>query len=328
MTESIHSVPPATVPIILGCGTFGGIGGARQLIGKGLDATAAAAAMDEAAALGIDLWDTAERYAGGKSEELIGAWLSNRPPALTERIRIATKVAPASGTGDRETLFDRKYIEAKLAASLVRLRRDRVALFLAHAPCDITPIETTVEAFAAVLESGRAERVGCCNVGPEVLTAALDAAGRMGVRGFEWVQNSFSLLNPGADREVRAICRERRIAYSPYSPLAGGILAGRYRRGEAFPPDSRMALRPDGHALSEQTHDALDVLRDVAGELGASCAAAGLAWILGHPDCTAPVVGPSRSAPHLAHISEALALELSDGDRARLERAFAAVVTE
>jgi 1-deoxyxylulose-5-phosphate synthase len=321
-------LPPPTVPIILGCGTFGGIGGARHLIGKGLDATAAAATMDEAAALRIELWDTAERYAGGTSEELIGEWLCSRPPAVTERIRIATKVAPASRAGDPGTLFDRQYIEANLEASLSRLRCDRVALYLAHAPCDVTPIEVVVEAFAAVLESGRAERVGCCNIGAEGLTAALDAAERMGVRGFEWVQNSFSLLNPGADRELRAICRERRIPYSPYSPLAGGILAGRYRRGEPFPPDSRMALRPDGRALSEPTYDALDVLRAVAGEMGVSCAAVGLAWILGHPDCAAPVVGPSRNAPHLAHISEALAVNLSDGDRARLEHAFAAVAAD
>lgn len=316
---------PLNVPIILGCGTFGGIGGARQLIGKGLDATAAAATMDEAAALGIEVWDTAGRYADGTSEELIGAWLCNRLPALTDRIQVTTKVAPASLAGDRETLFNKKYIEAKLEASLLRLRRDRVTLFLAHAPCDVTPIETVVEGFAAVLESGHAERVGCCNIGPEGLIAALDAAERMGVRGFDWVQNSFSLLNPGADRELRVICRERGIAYSPYSPLAGGILAGRYRRGEPFPPDSRMALRPDGRELSAQAYDALDVLRSVAGEMGVTCAAVGLAWILGHPDCVAPVVGPSRKAPHLAHVSEALAVDLSDGDRARLERAFAAV---
>ena len=86
-----------------------------------------------------------------------------------------------------------------------------------------------------------------------------------------------------------------------------------------------MALRPDGRALSEQTYDALDVLRSVAKELGVSCAAVGLAWILGHPDCAAPVVGPSRNAPHLAHIPEALALDLSKEDRARLEHAFAAI---
>lgn len=318
-----------TVPapaVILGCGTFGGIGGARQLIGKGLDQAAAAETMDEAVRLGLLWWDTAERYADGASERMIGDWLSSRPEDLAGRVRIATKVAPPSLAGDADRRFDRNYIESKIEASLLRLQRPQVHLYLAHAACKFTPVEEVVEGFGAVLESGHAERIGCCNVDPGQLTAALDAAERLGVRGFEWVQNSFSLLDPHADHEVRAICRERGIPYSPYSPLAGGILTGKYRRGEPFPPDSRMALRPDGRSLSDRTHDALEVLNSVAQERGVSCAAIGLAWILGHPDCAPPVVGPSRTAPHLSHVSEAVSIELSDGERERLEVAFGAAI--
>lgn len=315
----------ATCSVILGCGTFGGVGGARNLIGKGLDWTAAAETMDEAVRLGIVLWDTAERYADGASESMIGAWLSSRPPEMTQQVQIATKVAPPSRTGSHDQRFDRKFIEARIEASLRRLGRPEVFLYLAHVPCDITPIEEVAEAFAATLESGRARKIGCCNITPDALIAALDAAERLGVRGFEWVQNSFSLMEPQTDRDLRAICHERGIHYSPYSPLAGGILAGRYRRGEPFPPNSRMALRPDGRVLSEQTFDALDVLRDVAAEKDVSCAAIALAWIFGHPDCAAPVVGPSRSQPHLSHVAEAARVELNLEERARLERAFAAV---
>ncbi len=318
---------PTAPPVILGCGTFGGIGGARQLVGKGLDKKAAEETMDEAARLGILFWDTAERYADGASEEMIGAWLASRPPDVTRRVQIATKVAPASRAGNPEQRLDRKYIERRLEESLVRLGRQQVELYLSHAQCDITPIEEVVEGFAAVLESGRARRVGCCNVGADDLIAALGAAERLGVRGFEWVQNGFSLMEPDADRELRAICRERGIAYSPFSPLAGGILAGRYQRGQPFPPDSRMALRPDGRSLSERTYDALDVLRDVAADYRASVAAVGLAWVLGHPDCAPPVVGPSRNAPHLQHVSDATEVKLSDGDRARLEEAFIAAAS-
>jgi 1-deoxyxylulose-5-phosphate synthase len=280
--------------------------------------------MDEAVRLGMLWWDTAERYADGASEAMIGAWLSSQSPELADGIQIATKVAPASLAGNVGQRFDRKYIESKMETSLRRLGRPRVALYLAHAPCDITPIEEVVEGFAAILDSGRAQRVGCCNVDPGGLTAALEAADRLGVPGFEWVQNSFSLMDPHADRELRAICRERGIAYSAYSPLAGGILTGKYHRGEAFPPDSRMALRPEGRSLSERTHDALDVLSSIAAEKGVSCAAVGLAWILRHPDCIAPVVGPSRNTPHLFHVSEAMKVELNDDARLRLERAFEA----
>lgn len=313
---------PTSPSLILGCGTFGGIGGARHLIGKGLDVAGAEETMDEAVRLCILLWDTAERYADGASETAIGNWLSSRRPELTDHVRIATKVAPASRGGGSDQRFDREYIASKMEESLRRLRRPRVALYLAHAPCDITPVEEVVEAFAAILELGHAERVGCCNVDVRGLSAALEAADRMGVRGFEWVQNSFSLLDPHADREVRDVCRERGIVYSAYSPLAGGILSGKYRRGEAFPPDSRMSLRPDDRSLSEGTHDALDVLRSIAAERAVTCAAIGVAWILGHPDGVVPVVGPARHSPHLTHVSEALAVNLSGDERMRLEHAF------
>jgi aryl-alcohol dehydrogenase-like predicted oxidoreductase len=310
--------------VILGCGTFGGIGGARHLVGKGLDEAASFATMDEAARMGLHVWDTAGRYADGSSEAMIGRWLGSRPLALTTAIRIATKVAPASLAGETSVLFDRDYVSGHLNASLARLGRSRVDLFLAHAPCASTPVEVVVEAFAAVVTHGRAERIGCCNVDAPWLVAALDAADRMKVRPFEWVQNGYSLLNPEADAEVRAICRERRIAFSPYSPLAGGILAGRYRRGEPPPPDSRLALRPDGQALSPAIHDALDQLRLMAEQLGTDCATLALAWILNQPECKAPVVGPSRQSPHLGHVARALTLPLDDDRWHRIRDVFAA----
>lgn len=169
--------------VILGCGTFGGVGGARQLIGRGLSESALEETLDEAVRLGILWWDTAERYADGASERMIGTWLSRCPRELVERIHIATKVAPASLTGNRDQRFDRKYIESKFEASRQRLGRHSIALYLAHAPCDVTPIEEVVEGFAAIVESGRTQRVGCCNVGPQGLMAALTAADRLGVPG-------------------------------------------------------------------------------------------------------------------------------------------------
>jgi aryl-alcohol dehydrogenase-like predicted oxidoreductase len=314
---------PFAVPrVILGCGTFGGIGSPTHLIGKGLDRAAAFETLDEAAARGIELWDTAEGYAGGESESAIGAWLASRPPHVTERILIATKVAPASLAGDESEPFDEAYVARKLAISLERLGRERVALYMAHAPCSFTPVGKTVEAFAAVKESGRADLLGCCNVSPDQLRAFLDEAERRGVPGFTWVQNGFSLLSPQDDDEVRAICRERKLVYSPFSPLAGGVLAGKYRRGQPYPPGSRMDLRPGGLSLSEKIHDALDRLHAYADARGASCAAVALAWIFAHPDCAAPVVGPSRSAPHLVHVTEASSIELTEKDRAVLTQAF------
>ena len=105
-----------------------------------------------------------------------------------------------------------------------------MAMYMAHALCDTTPVQQPVEAFATVIESGRAERIGCCNVGPGQLLAALEEAERKRLPGFEWVQNSFSLLSPRADREVRALCRERGI-----ERVAAAALRSRWRGSSGTP---------------------------------------------------------------------------------------------
>jgi aryl-alcohol dehydrogenase-like predicted oxidoreductase len=319
MTSRTLGTTGIRVPqVFLGCGTFGGIGGARHLVGCGLARDAAFATLDEALALGIDVLDTAERYANGESERTIGAWLRHRPQEVTRGVRIATKVAPPMVDGVDGTPFDRVYIERKLQTSLERLGVERVTFYLSHGPDKATPIEETVEGFAAVVESGRAAHVGCCNAGAAELIEALDTADRLGVPGFEWVQNSFSLLSPIDDREVRAVCRERGLGYTPFSPLAGGVLTGKYQRGEPFPEGTRMALRPEAHAelMTDAVHDALDQLRDAATVRAVSCGALALAWMMAHPACTAPIVGPSRAAPHLGHVAEALKLELTADEHA------------
>lgn len=309
---------------MLGCGTFGGIGGAKHLVGRGLDRMAAFATLDEALALGIDVLDTAERYASGESERTIGEWLRRLPPEVTAGVRIATKVAPPMVDGVDGTPFDRAYIEGKLKTSLERLGLERVTFYLSHAPDKATPIEETVEGFAAVVESRRAAHIGCCGVSAGELIEALDAAERLGMPRFEWVQNSFSLLSPNDDREVRAVCRERSLGYTPFSPLAAGILTGKYLRGKPFPDGTRMALRPDAHAdlMTDAVHDALDQLRDAAAARGVSCGGLALAWVIAHPECTAPIVGPSRTPPHLGHVVEALKLELTGDQHAQLTMWF------
>ncbi len=313
----------------LGCGTFGGIGGATALIGRGLDEGAALAAMDEAVAVGIDVFDTAERYAAGASERMIGEWLRQRPVELTSRVRLATKVAPPFADGDNESNFDRPYIEAKLRSSLERLGVGSVMFYLSHAPDDSTPIESTLEGFASLQDAGLVGHVGCCNVDPGQLRAALDAADHLGIEGYEWVQNSFSLLSPDDDTEVRAICSERGLGYTPFSPLAGGVLTGKYHRGESFPDGTRLSLRPEGYdeLLTPAVHDAIDRLRAESETRQVSTAALALAWVIQHPDCTAAVVGPSRSAPSLAHVTEAMTITLSRAEHDLLTGWFASTTT-
>src|SRR5208282_6392405 len=132
-TETLGTTGIPVPRVLLGCGTFGGIGGARHLVGRGLDRAAAFATLDEALALGIDVLDTAERYAGGESERTIGEWLLRRPPEVTTGVRIATKVAPPTVDGSDGVPFNRAYIEEKLETSLERLGLERVTFYLSHA---------------------------------------------------------------------------------------------------------------------------------------------------------------------------------------------------
>ena len=234
-------------------------------MGRGLDELSAFATMDEAVALGITLFDTAERYAGGASEIMIGRWLIERDSPVTDRVRLATKVAPpyVDGSGGR---FDAAFLEERFSGSLQRLGVDTVEFLLTHAPDDATPIEETLEGLEAIRASGRCRYVGASNIDAGQLTAALDAAERLGISGYQVVQNAYSLLGPQDDRAVRSICAERDLAFTPFSPLAGGALTAKYERHVTPPPDSRMALRPDGvdELLTPAVYDAIDRLRSEA----------------------------------------------------------------
>jgi len=298
--------------LILGCGNFGGIGSAPNLIGKGLDEAASFETMDEAVALGITLFDTAERYAGGASEEMMGRWLAAEDEATRDGVRISTKVAPPTTEGlDRP--FDEAFLRERFERSCQRLGVDSVELLMTHAPDDDTPIEDTMEGLEAMRADGLCAFLGACNLDPVRLTAALDAADRLGVTGYEVVQNGYSLLQPDGEAEVRSICAERGMAFTPYSAMAGGILTGKYRRNEKPPENTRMALRPEGFLALQtpEVNDALDRLRDAAAGKGVSSGALALAWLIHSPTVTAPIFGPSRPKPHLTPAAEAIGIDLT-----------------
>jgi 1-deoxyxylulose-5-phosphate synthase len=144
------------------------------------------------------------------------------------------------------------------------------------------------------------------------------------------VQNGYSLLAPQDDRAVRSICAERDLAFTPFSPLAGGALTGKYDRDVTPPPDSRMALRPDGvdQLLTPAVFDAIDRLRsDAQRRHEVECGALALAWLLHHRDVTAVITGPARGSPHLELAAQAVDVALSDADFAEIESWFATAAT-
>jgi aryl-alcohol dehydrogenase-like predicted oxidoreductase len=133
---------------------------------------------------------------------------------------------------------------------------------------------------------------------------------------FEWVQNSYSLLDRGDEREVLPLCADQGLGYTPFSPLAGGLLTGKYQLGQDYPTGSRMTLRPEPYFQywNPQTFDGLERLRAEAERRGVSMGGLALAWVMSHPLVTAPIIGP-RKPEHFQPVREALELRLSVEER-------------
>jgi aryl-alcohol dehydrogenase-like predicted oxidoreductase len=294
--------------IILGCGNFGGIGSAPAFFGAGETEEEACAIMDAAWGAGITAFDTADAYGGGLSESFIGRWMRSRGvrPVLTTKT-----FNPMSVGADRGLSAAR--IPRQLDSSLERLGVERVDLYLSHAMDRATPIEETVSAFE---ELERAGKIGAWG-GSNVDVAWIEAAGP------RVVQNSYSLLEREDADGVLETCARDEISYTPFSPLAGGWLTGKYRRGEEPPAGSRMTLRPEPYRRfqDDRVFDALEAFEAHADERGTTPAALAIAWLLADPRVTAVVIGPRRP-DHLRPALDALALDLAQPEREQLTALF------
>jgi aryl-alcohol dehydrogenase-like predicted oxidoreductase len=276
--------------------------------------------MDTAVDLGLTAFDTADAYGGGRSERWVGEWLGERhhPDVL-----VATKVfhSVEGDPSDRGLAPER--IHRQLAGSLERLGLPRVDMYLTHEPDGRTPIVDTLRALDELVRSGKVRAIGASNVTGEELEEALAASAEHGLARFEWVQNPYSLLDRDAEDDVLPICEREGLGFTPFGPLEGGWLTGKYRAGRPAPAGSRMTLRPEpyAHLDAERVYRGLDRLADAAAERGTSMASLALAWVLSHPLVTAVIVGP-RKTSHLGVASDALGLELSAAERADLAGLF------
>jgi aryl-alcohol dehydrogenase-like predicted oxidoreductase len=306
--------------IALGCGNFGGIGSAPAFFGMGESEEEALALMDAAWDLGVTLFDTADAYGGGRSERAVGRWLAGRG----ERPLVATKVFHSVDGDPNDRGLARERILRQIEGSLERLGLERVDLYLIHQPDPDTPIAETLGTLDELVRAGKVRAAGASNMGAAQLAEALQVSEEHGLARFEWVQNSYNLLERKDEEELLPLCAEHGLGYTPFSPLAGGWLTGKYRRGEAYPAGSRMTLRPDPYSIfeNERTFDGLEALDAAARERGVDTATLALAWVLSNPLVTAAVVGPRRPA-HLEPPRDALALELSESERQELGALFA-----
>ena len=298
--------------IILGCGNFGGIGSAPQFFGQGESEEEAFRIMDAAWRLGIRMFDTADAYGGGRSETTIGKWIASSgfQPQITTKTFNPMEAGADHG-------LSRARVTRQLESSLDRLGLHHVDVYLAHDFDPDTPLEETISTFNGLQELGLIKAWGVSNVDASQLRQVLELD-KPAV-----VQNSYSLLDRGDEEELLALCSEFDISYTPFSPLAGGLLTGKYKRGDAPPPGSRLALRPDPyeHLLNDETFARLDRFLALAETRGVAPATLAIAWLLAQKPVSAVIVGPRR-VEHLTPAVEALNLTLSEVEADELARLF------
>ncbi|MPZ25898.1 MAG: aldo/keto reductase [Micromonosporaceae bacterium] len=307
---------PLQVSVLaLGCGNFGGIGSVPELFGRGDDRDTAFALMDAAREHGITLFDTANAYGGGTSEEWVGQWLASRRARAD--VVLTTKVRNRVGPHPADEGLSARHIREQIDASLRRLGTDRVDLYLAHAPDPRVPIDETLSAFDEQVRAGKVRYAGLSNYAGAELVAAAGAAASNGMT-LANLQSGYSLLDRAAAGNF-PLCAEHGIGFTAHSPLAGGWLSGKYRAGQPFPEGSRMTLRPEPYQQwrNADTYAAIGALDRMARDRGLALAALALAWVLTDPGVTGAVIGPRRPE-QVAQAVAALDVTLTDDQRSAL----------
>jgi aryl-alcohol dehydrogenase-like predicted oxidoreductase len=220
------------------------------------------------------------------------------------------------GDGPNDRGLSRRHILRQVEASLKRLGVDHLDMYLIHEPDPSTPLEETLRALDDLVHQGKVHYIGASNMLAWLLAKALWISDKYGLYRFEWVQNSYSLLDRGDEREMLPLCADQGLGYTPFSPLAGGLLTGKYQLGQEYPAGSRMTLRPEPYFRywNEGTFEGLERLRAEAERRGVSIGGLALAWVMSHPLVTAPIIGPRRPE-HFQPVREALELRLSAEER-------------
>jgi aryl-alcohol dehydrogenase-like predicted oxidoreductase len=283
--------------------------------------------MDRFVEAGGNFIDTANVYSQGGSEEIVGRWLAGR---RRDDLVIATKVRFPMGEGPNDVGLSRKHILSSVEQSLRRLGTEHIDLYQVHCWDNDTPLEETLSTLDSLVRSGKVRYIGASNYAGWQLQKAIDLSRRMGWEPFTCLQPQYNLLVRTAEWEVLPVCRGEGLGVIPWSPLRGGWLSGKYRRGMTVPPaGTRVAVAEEqgwGESWSaynnEHTWNVLDALFAVAEELGKSPAQVAINWLLQRPDVTAPIVG-ARTLEQLEANLGAAGWQLDERTMEHLNRASA-----
>jgi aryl-alcohol dehydrogenase-like predicted oxidoreductase len=274
--------------------------------------------------VGITFFDTANVYGRGAAEEAWGEILSDY---ARDSYVLATKVFFPMGGEDRG--LSAPQIHKQIDASLRRLRTDHVDLYQCHRYDESTPLEETMAALTEVVDAGKARAIGFSEWSAEQIEAALELARQGRVAKFVSSQPQYSMLWRKPEREIFPLCAANGISQIVWSPLAQGVLTGKYAPGEAPPPDSRAASEEMGGFIAgfmeDQTLEAVQRLRPIAGEAGLTLSQLALAWVLREPNVASAIIGASR--PEQVHENAAASgVELGPDTLAAIDDALGDVV--
>jgi aryl-alcohol dehydrogenase-like predicted oxidoreductase len=300
--------------LTLGTMTFGGRD--RFALVGDTDVAGARRQIDLCLDRGVNFIDTANVYSGGASEEILGEAIKGR----RDRVLLATKARMGMGSGPNDAGLSRHHLIAECEASLRRMQTDHIDLYQVHEWDGQTPVEETLEALDTLVKSGKVRYVGASNYAGWQLMKALDAADRHGYQRFVTQQIYYSLQSRDAEYELVPLAVDQGVGILVWSPLAGGLLSGKYRRDKdglagsrAFSDWAEPPVRNE-----EQLLDTIEVLVEVGEAHGVSAAQVALAWLLGRAGVVSLIIG-ARTDEQLEDNLAAADLQLSEDERARLE---------
>ncbi|HEY1229095.1 MAG TPA: aldo/keto reductase, partial [Ramlibacter sp.] len=302
----------------LGTMTFGGSEGMWGQIGK-LQQDDAERLVGQAIDAGVNFIDTADVYAGGVSEQITGQALRNLK-VPREQVVVATKVFGETGPAPNMRGATRSHILDGVKASLKRLQLDHIDLYQVHGFDPATPIEETVRALDQLVRHGHVRYVGVSNWAAWQVMKALGIAERLGLARFESLQAYYTVAGRDLEREIVPMLRSEGVGLMVWSPLAGGLLSGKYGRDQQAEAGSRRTSFDFPPVNKERAWDVVDAMRPIAQARGASVAQVALAWLLHQPHVTSVIVGAKRPE-QLADNLKASEVRLSAEELASIDAA-------
>ncbi|MFI6041157.1 aldo/keto reductase [Nocardia sp. NPDC051321] len=285
-----------------------------------LDEDAAEPIVRQAIESGVTFFDTADMYSGGVSELVTGRLLAKLFPRRDDYV-LTTKVYYPMGAGPNDKGLSRKHIMAAIDASLDRLGVDHVDLYQIHRWDNETPIEETMCALNDVVAAGKARYLGASSMFAWQFAKAQQVAEAHGWTKFVSMQNHYNLVYREEEREMIPLCLDQGVGIIPWSPLARGLLAGTRERGGG-PTTARSGADPIADAMYvDEDFDVVDAVRTVAAARALPPAQIALAWLLGRPGVTAPIIGATKMK-HLEDAVAATRIRLSEDEVATLQAPY------